>query len=278
VGVNEPDAGSTGFRRVLGVNDLPGSAELTVDLQVPARALAVGAHPDDIEFGCGATLAKWAAGGCEIHHLVLTDGAKGTWDPASDPASLVAQRQDEQREAARLLGGREVGFLGFPDGELRNGVREQWEVCRWIRLVRPTVVLGHDPWRRYRLHPDHRNAGFILTDALVAARDPLFFTDQSLEPHRPHELLLWEADVPNHVEDVGGFAQIKIDALLAHRSQFASTMGIEGPRAEDRAWTLNDLEGPTVDKFRSRILAQLAEHGHPVDAMHGEIFHRMTEL
>ena len=63
-------------------------SDLRVDLPVPARALAIGAHPDDIEFGCGATLAKWAAAGCDINHLVLTDGSKGTWDPAADTGAL----------------------------------------------------------------------------------------------------------------------------------------------------------------------------------------------
>ena len=84
---------------------------------------------------------------------------------------------------------------------------EQRDVALWIRRLRPDVILGHDPWRRYRLHPDHRHAGFITTDAIVAARDPHFFADQDLEPHRPSALLLWEADEPNHVEDVSGFAE-----------------------------------------------------------------------
>ena len=257
---------------VLAVNDLAVPGRLTRDLPVPGVALAVGAHPDDIEFGAGATLAKWAAAGCAIHHLVLTDGAKGTWDPEQDPALLVATRQAEQREAARRLGGGEVGFLGFPDGELRNGVREQWEVCRWIRLTRPDVVLGHDPWRRYRLHPDHRHAGFILTDALVAARDPLFFTDQDLAPHRPAELLLWEADVANHVEDATGFGPAKLTALLAHRSQYPSTMGIEA------SVDGTDPVGPDVEAFAGRVDAQLADHGHLGALARGEAFHRLVEL
>ena len=70
------------------MTDLPPS----VDLAVPGRVLAVGAHPDDIEFGCGATLAKWSAAGCAVHLLVLTDGSKGTWDPDADPAALAATR------------------------------------------------------------------------------------------------------------------------------------------------------------------------------------------
>jgi LmbE family N-acetylglucosaminyl deacetylase len=143
------------------------------ELPPPAVALAIGAHPDDIEFGCGGTLAKWAAGGCRIHHLVCTDGSKGSWDADEDPARLVAARQDEQREASRRLGGDgAVVFLGWTDGELEAGLRQRWEIAYWIRRIRPEVVLGHDPWRRYRLHPDHRNAGFLATDGIVAARGP----------------------------------------------------------------------------------------------------------
>jgi LmbE family N-acetylglucosaminyl deacetylase len=98
------------------------ATEPTEPLAVPQRALAIGAHPDDVEFGCGGTLAKWAAAGCEIHHLVCTDGSKGSWDPNEDRARLVAARQEEQRAASRALGGAgEVVFLGWPDGELEAG-------------------------------------------------------------------------------------------------------------------------------------------------------------
>ena len=68
-----------------------------MDLPVPAIALAIGAHPDDVEFGCGGTLAKWAAGGCRIHHLICTDGSRGSWDAEESAAALVAARQMEQR-------------------------------------------------------------------------------------------------------------------------------------------------------------------------------------
>lgn len=252
----------------MGVNDLPRRGPSTHDLDPPAVALAVGAHPDDIEFGCGGTLAKWAAGGCRIHHLVLTDGSKGSWDAGQDPTALVAVRQNEQRQAAELLGGGEVDFLGMPDGELRNGVREQWEVCRIIRTVRPDIVLGHDPWRRYRLHPDHRNAGFILTDALVAARDPLFFADLELEPHRPRALLLWEADEPNHVEDVEPWTATKIAALMAHRSQHESTMGIAAGNGTE----------PSSAEFERQVRADLAEHGALAGIGFGEAFHLVDGL
>jgi LmbE family N-acetylglucosaminyl deacetylase len=240
----------------------------TSNLPVPARALAVGAHPDDIEFGCGATLAKWAAAGCRVHHLICTDGSKGTWDADADIAALVAIRQEEQRRAARALGATgEVTFLGWPDGELEAGLRQRWQVCYWIRRIQPDVVLGHDPWRRYRLHPDHRNAGFLVTDAIVAARDPHFFPEQGCRPHRPDALLLWEADEPDHVEEVGSFVADKLAALLAHRSQFRSTMAINDPTATD------ELEG-----FSAVVRERLAEFGAFAGFEQGEAFKLMPKL
>ncbi len=208
------------------------TSKISVDIETPRRALAIGAHPDDVEFGCGGTLAKWAASGCEIFHLVLTDGSKGTWDADVDQAELVVTRQREQRAAARELGGAktdsDVVFLGWIDGELDSSLRQRWEVCFWIRRFQPDVVLGHDPWRRYRIHPDHRHAGFLTTDAIVAARDPKFFPEQNVAPHRPSNLLLWEADEADHVERIDGFVDAKVRALLAHESQYATTMRISG--------------------------------------------------
>jgi LmbE family N-acetylglucosaminyl deacetylase len=243
--------------------------DVTTDLPTPARALAIAAHPDDIEFGAGATLAKWAAAGCQLFHLVCTDGSKGSWDPDEDQAKLVALRQEEQRAASRALGGTgECIFLGWPDGELESGLRQRWEVAYWIRKCRPDVVLGHDPWRRYRLHPDHRNAGFLATEGIVAARDPHFFPEQRLEPHRPAALLLWEADEADHVEVVGEpAADAKLAALLAHESQFRSTMHIDDSSSEDQ-----------VAVFRDRVRQRLTDHGALAGADLGEAFKVMRDL
>ncbi len=241
---------------------------MSIDLPVPERALAIGAHPDDVEFGCGGTLAKWAAAGCEIRHLVCTDGSKGSWDPDEDVGELVATRREEQREASRALGGSAVVvFLGWPDGELQAGLRQRWELASWIRRLRPDVVLGHDPWKRYRLHPDHRAAGFLLTDAIVAARDPHFFPELAAPPHRPATLLLWEADDPDHVEDVGEHLETKIAALLCHRSQYRSTMRVEDPTAADQ-----------VESFRARVADRAAESGQRAGVGYGEMFKAIREL
>jgi LmbE family N-acetylglucosaminyl deacetylase len=237
-----------------------------VDLPVPVRALAIGAHPDDIDFGCGGTLAKWAAAGCAVTELVLTDGSKGSWDPTADRAALIALRREEQRAAAAALGAGTVVFLDHVDGELTSGLAERAEVCRVIRQARPDVVLGHDPWKRYRLHPDHRHAGFLAVEAIVAARDPHFFPEQGLAPHRPGSLLLWEADEVDHVEGVEGFLDAKLAALLAHRSQWLSTMGIDADRA---------AEG---DAFETRVRQRAAEAGAAAGLPIGEAFKRIDRL
>ena len=237
------------------------------DLPTPASALAIGAHPDDVEFGCGATLAKWASQGCVVHHLVLTDGSKGTWDPDADSALLATTRQAEQREAARRLAGPQAGevvFLGQVDGELDSTLALRGEVARVIRLLRPEVVLGHDPWKRYRLHPDHRHAGLLACEGIVAARDPHFFKEHGLAHHRPSTLLLWEADEPDHVEDVTDWVDTKLAALEAHASQFESTM-----KAVDDA---------QMAAFRDRIRARLSGLGarHGVGA--AEVFKKISDL
>jgi LmbE family N-acetylglucosaminyl deacetylase len=132
----------------------------TSNLDMPRVVLAIGAHPDDIEFGCGGTLAKWSQAGAIIHYLVCTDGSKGTWNPDADTQALISDRQREQRAAATAVGATgTVNFLGYVDGELEHSREAIDRIALAIRTVKPNIVLSHDPWKRYRLHPDHRNTG-----------------------------------------------------------------------------------------------------------------------
>lgn len=237
------------------------------NLPTPTSALAIGAHPDDVEFGCGGLLAKWAADGCVVHHLVCTDGSKGTWDPDVDVVALAARRQVEQRDAARRLAGDragEVRFLEYVDGELDSHLEARGRVALAIRELRPSVVLGHDPWKRYRLHPDHRHAGLLACEGIVAARDPHFFKEHPVPHHRPDALLLWEADEPDHAEDVGDVVDVKLNALEAHVSQFESTM---------KAVDDSELEG-----FRTRVRSRLEELGAPHDMAAAEVFKLIDHL
>ena len=240
----------------------------------PERALAIGAHPDDVEFGCGATLATWAAAGTHCEILVLTDGSKGTWDADADSAALVATRREEQRAAAAALGVADVHFGRAVDGELEVTMDARREVCTVIRAVRPDVVLGHDPWKRYRLHPDHHAAGRLVIDGIVAARDPHFFPDTG-RPHRPAALLLFEAEDVDHLEPVDAVAlRAKLDALLAHRSQWRSTMGIQGDATGNEA----ELQRQAFERRVTDDLVAVPGPGPGANAAVGEPFKLLTEL
>jgi LmbE family N-acetylglucosaminyl deacetylase len=247
---------------------------VTFNLDTPRRALAIGAHPDDVEYGCGGTLAKWAADGCEIFHLICTDGSKGTWDATVETDWLIRTRQDEQRNAAKILGGTDpehVAFLGHADGELESSLAERAQVALWIRRFQPEVVLGHDPWRPYRIHPDHRNAGLLACEGIVAARDPKFFPEQDAAPHRPTLLLLWEAAVVHHVESISGHIDRKADALLAHESQFETTMRIGDAKNSDERRAFHQ-------RIETAAREAAQEAGNPAGIEAGEVFAAIRRL
>ncbi|MEE3186785.1 MAG: PIG-L deacetylase family protein [Actinomycetota bacterium] len=238
------------------------------DLPLPRSALVIAAHPDDAEFQCGATLAKWSAAGTVVHHLVCTDGSKGTWDRDTDQDSLVEIRKSEQRNAAACLGATgQLLFLDKTDGELQSDLVTRSAVTKVIRELRPQVVLGHDPWKRYRLHPDHRHAGFLAVDGVVAARDPFFFPEHGLKPHRPEVLLLFEADEHDHAEDVDGWGEAKAAALLEHKSQFLTTHKIDDPDDESQ-----------ITAFRDRIEENLAAAGELSGLKSAELFKAIFDL
>ena len=239
----------------------------STNMSTPQRVLAVGAHPDDIEFGCGATLAKWSQTGAEITIAILTDGSKGTWDPASNPTALALVRQGEARKAAGTLASKAgVEFLGWTDGELVAGDRATAQICHLIRKYRPEVVIGHDPWKRYRLHPDHRAAGFIVTDSVVAARDPHFLPELGLH-HRPQTVLLFEADEANHFETFGELQlRTKIESLLCHRSQHESSMEISSGSEQSQVSKFRETVRIGAETIGAICHDELAEAFHLINA------------
>jgi len=233
-------------------------------LETPQRALAIGAHPDDIEFGCGGTLARWTAAGCHVTMVVVTDGSKGTWDPTVDPAELAAKRTREQSAAAAALGAADVVQLDYVDGELEYSMELRRRICEQIRLAQPDVLLSHDPWKRYQVHPDHRATGLGAVDGMVAARDPLFFSDLGIDPHRPKAMLLWTADEPDHWEPIESTFATKIEALLCHSSQGETTMGDAQASLEAQ------------NAFEERIRTWAASNAASTDYELAEAFKRLT--
>jgi LmbE family N-acetylglucosaminyl deacetylase len=205
---------------------------MAVVATVPARALAVYAHPDDPEISCGGTLAKWAAAGCEIAILVTTRGEKGTTDPAADLDALAALRREETRAAAQVLGVGETHHLDHGDGDLDDTRELRGEIVQQVRRFRPEVVLCPDPTAvffggSYFNHRDHRVTGFAVLDAVApAAANPHYFPEhlaEGLGVHQVRTVYLSGTLAPDTWVDIGDTLERKIDALFCHASQLAET-------------------------------------------------------
>ncbi len=196
----------------------------------PRKVLVVFAHPDDAEFTTGGTMAKWASEGSEIYYAVCTDGSKGSGKVRVNAKELALQRQSEQREAARILGVKEVIFCGHIDGELAPDPRLKVELVRLIRTLSPDTLLTWDPWRPYQLHSDHRMVGQAALDAVMAAASPKYFPEQlrdGLQPHRVGEVYLFGTDSPDLWVDIGETFGRKIQAIAQHVSQIADITDTE---------------------------------------------------
>jgi LmbE family N-acetylglucosaminyl deacetylase len=229
-------------------------AELVVD--VPDVALAVYAHPDDADVASGGTLARWAAAGCEVHLVVLTDGGKGTADPKLKPAKLAKQRAVELDEAAVVVGLASHQVLGGTDGELEEWAELQGTLVGWVRRIRPSVVLGHDPTavffgQDYFNHRDHRTAGWVLLDALApAAALPHYFPEQG-PPHQVTTVYLSGTLEPDVWVDISNSIDAKVAAVECHRSQFAGEAGWVGDVVRHRAEEEGKRAGvPFAEGFR----------------------------
>lgn len=223
------------------------------------RALVVAAHPDDADFGAAGTAALLARAGWHVRYLVVTDGSKGSDDPAFTPERLVATREQEQRDAAAILGVAEVRYLHFTDGELVAGRDLLGAIVREIREFQPYAVYTHDPepviiQDSFVNHSDHRATGLATVDAVYpAARDRLNFPEHiaaGLPAHKVRELYLWGANEPNFDVDITDILELKIRALLAHPSQFpADDAFIEQMRT---VW--RDEDGRSRERFRRVVL------------------------
>ncbi len=189
----------------------------------PLTAMVIMAHPDDAEFLCAGTVAKWCDQGWTVYYVLATSGDKGTHDPALSVQQLAAIREQEQREACEVLKVRECIFLGYPDGFLENTSELRGQIVRLLRRYKPDVVITWDGFRRGFNHRDHRNIGIATWDALYpAVRDHLYYpenVDDGLDAHTVNHLLLAGSDEPDYQVDISAYLDRKLDALLCHRSQ-----------------------------------------------------------
>jgi LmbE family N-acetylglucosaminyl deacetylase len=219
------------------------------------KVMIIFAHPDDAEGNCGGTTAKWAREGRIIHYLLLTNGDKGSWDLSMTSERLAGIREKEQEAAAKILGVSGVTFLRVPDGELEASQSLRKEVTRVIRQHQPTVVFTHDPWKPYQTHPDHRAAGFLALDAVVAARDHLFYPDQvarGLKPCRVKEVYLFGTDNPNFWVDISERIELKLQAVRCHESQGLTSQEVQ-TRIRNRASEVGGAKGYTFGEAFKKI-------------------------
>ena len=200
--------------------------------------LVIVAHPDDAEFGAAGTMAMLTAAGKDVVIVQVTSGDKGSGDPEASPQLVAATREAEEREAARRLGVREVVFLRETDNEVVPDVKFRERLVRQIRTFRPDVVITHDAFRPYALHPDHRAVGLATTDAVYpAARDPLNYPQHlrdGMETHKTAELWYFGADAPDRHIDITDAFDAKISALMAHESQISDEAALR-ERLRERA-------------------------------------------
>jgi LmbE family N-acetylglucosaminyl deacetylase len=191
--------------------------------------MLVVAHPDDAEFSSAGTIARLTRDGKRVIIVQVTSGDKGTTDPAISPEDLARTREAEELESARRLGVAETVFLRCADGELVPDLVLREKIVRMIRTHRPDVIITHDPFRPYALHPDHRAVGFAAIDAVYpTARDPHYFPEHlraDLQPHKTAEIWFFNAEHPDLFVDITETIENKFDALRAHASQIGDGAG-----------------------------------------------------
>jgi LmbE family N-acetylglucosaminyl deacetylase len=204
----------------------------------PERALVIAAHPDDIEFVCAGTVAKWVRAGSQVRYVLATRGDAGTHQRGITRQELARIREAEQRAAARVVGVEEVVFLGYRDGEVVPSLDLRRDLVREIRRFRPDIAICYDPTRvfvrgSYINHPDHRAVGQAAIDALSpTSAMPLSFGEQiaeeGLEPYRVRHILVASSDHPDTWVDISETLDIKIQALRKHVSQLDGRRDYEG--------------------------------------------------
>ena len=193
--------------------------------ETPQRVLVITPHPDDADFWCSGTIAKWISDGATVRYVLCTDGGKGTTDPNISSAELSKIREQEQADAAESLGVQELVLLHHPDGFLEDDDEFRKELVRQIRQVQPDVVLCPEPYRKnLAWHRDHRITGQVTLDAVFpCARDHLHFVelwrDEGLEPHKTGTILFWGTEQADTIIDISDSMDAKFKAVSAHQSQ-----------------------------------------------------------
>lgn len=228
------------------------------------RALVVAAHPDDMEFGCAGTLARWIDAGAEVTLALVTDGSTGTQDRALMGDRLAETRRTESEASSKVVGVQNFEWMGYPDGYVEYSLDLRRDIARLFRRYRPHRYVVMDPTEtiedRFINHPDHRAVGLASLDVtLTAGTTPGHFPellDEGLEPWRGlrETWIMGPGDKPI-VVDISATIERKIDALMCHASQI----------------------GDNRDEIEEWVRRFTAELGKPHGYAHAESFQVIVE-
>lgn len=217
-------------------------------IYVPESAMAIFAHPDDIEFSCAGTMARWVKAGCRTSYVLLTSGDVGINDHTITREEAVQIREAEARKAAEIAGAEEIIFIGEPDGLLQPTIELRERLVREIRRFKPEVIISGDPEfvasEGYINHPDHRAAAVLAMDAVFpASGQPTLFknieTEFGYKAHKPRKVYFnaWaNSDTFVNIEET---IDIKVEALRAHKSQ----MNGWDPEEMVKQWAAESAKG-----------------------------------
>ncbi len=217
------------------------------------NVLCIQPHPDDMDIAAGATLSKLTSAGAHVTLATLTDGSKGTNDPATDPVVLAKTRRAEQEAATKFTGVQDLVWMPFIDGELPDSDAVRDEIIRLIRRVKPDLVMTIDPFIPYEAHPDHLRAGRLVLAAVLFAPMPHFAPGTA--PYEVPAVALTQTHRPNTYVDVTAEFEKKLSAVGAHQSQFA---------------------GEFLQRFSLYLHVRAAEYGQKIDAERAEAFKVLT--
>ncbi len=193
------------------------------------RILVVVAHPDDCDFGCAGSTARWTGEGRQVAYCIVTDGDAGGSDRSASRADVARLRRTEQRAAAATVGVTDITFLGHADGRVEPSIELRRDISRVIRVKKPQRVVTQSPERNYQRifasHPDHRAAGEAALCAVYPdARNPFahmeLLDQEGLEPHTVDEVYLMAMGQGDVVVDITDTLERKLQALHCHASQY----------------------------------------------------------
>ncbi len=198
------------------------------DLLKAEHLLCIQPHPDDIEIGAGATIARISRSGGKITLLTVTDGSVGTTDPTVNRAELVQTRKKETEKSAGILGVKELLWLDYTDGGCLPYEEVRADITRQIRKLKPAAVMVCDPWLPYEAHTDHLRTGMAAAEAAFLSGMPYFSSrdmEEGINPYKVSAIAFYCTAYPNTFIDASINWDLKLAAIDCHQSQFPSPKG-----------------------------------------------------